>query len=131
MRSLAQARAKRVRAIELAIQGLSYDDIAREVGFSHRGSAHRAVHKALAEQEAQGVEELRRIELDRLDRLQASVWDRALAGDLIAVTTVLRVIDQRIRLLGLQAQNTDHHAGPTMLVVGPSEGNPEQATGAG
>ncbi len=27
---------------------MSYDEIAREVGYSHRGSAHRAAFKAIA-----------------------------------------------------------------------------------
>ena len=55
MQSLAQARVKRVRALELAADGWSYDRIAREVGYSHRGSAHRAVFKALEEREVEDV----------------------------------------------------------------------------
>jgi hypothetical protein len=101
MKSLAQARVKRARAVELLADGGSYDQIAREVGYSHRGSAHRAVSKALAERETEAVDQLRRVELDRLDRLQAAMWSRAMDGDVRAINMILRVIDQRVRLLGL------------------------------
>ena len=35
MKSLAEARIKRTRAVELAAQGMSYDDIATAVGQGH------------------------------------------------------------------------------------------------
>lgn len=127
MKSRGEARIKRARAVELAVQGKSYGEIAREVGFSHRGSAHRAVSKALAEREVAAVEQLRQIELDRLDRLHAAMWPKAMAGDLTAVQIVLRVIDQRIRLYGL-GRKTAEYGGLTTLVIGPPEGNPGDAT---
>ena len=130
MKSLAQARIKRARAVELVAEGKTYEEVARAVGFTNRGSAHRAVYKALNEREAEGVEILRAIELDRLDRLQVSLWDRALSGDAVAVNAVLRIIEARARLLGLSAQGQrpmkNHELMP--LVVGPREGNAGQAT---
>jgi hypothetical protein len=39
--------------------------------------------------------------MDRLDALQCPLWGRALAGDISAVNTVLKIIQTRIRLLGL------------------------------
>jgi hypothetical protein len=72
VKSLVQAQLKRTRAVELAGQGLSFDQIAKDVGYSHRGSAHRAVSKALAEREVHAVEELRQVELERLDQLHRS-----------------------------------------------------------
>lgn len=126
MQSIAQAKHKRIRAIELALEGHSYDEIARQVGFSHRGSAHRAVYKALGEREVEAVDGLRRLELDRLDRRQASLWVRALDGDVGAVNVVLKVIDQRIRLLGLQAPKRADSDELKLLVVG--EGNVGRAT---
>ena len=50
---------------------------------------------------AEAVDQHRALELARLDALQASLWDRAEAGDVKAVNAVLRIIDQRSRLLGL------------------------------
>lgn len=108
MKSLALARLKRTQAVELVAQGMSYDQVAKAVGYSHRGSAHRAVFRALAEREVAGVDELRDLELARLDALQDAVWDRATAGDLSAVRVATRIIDQRIRLLGLDHHDRDH-----------------------
>jgi hypothetical protein len=118
MRTLAHARLKRTRAVELLIDGLSYDEIAREVGFTHRGSAHRAVTRALAEREHDAVDSLRRVELDRLDRLQTAVWSQAIEGDAAAIDMILKIIDQRIRLFGLHQE--PQRSEPAFLVSGPT-----------
>ena len=93
MKSLAQARVKRVRAVQLLIEGKSYDQIARAVGYSHRGSAHHAVATALAAREVEAVDELRALEQVRLDLLQWSLWPRAMEGDIAAIDVVLRIIE--------------------------------------
>ena len=46
---------------------------------------------------------MRRLEVDRLDALQAALWPTALAGDTAAATIVLRIIEQRARVLGMGA----------------------------
>ena len=108
-------------AVELAIDGVSYGAIAAEVGYSHRGTAYKAVHKALAERVVEGVDTLRRLEVDRLDALQAALWPTALAGDTAAATIVLRIIEQRARLLGLgRKHRSDPGTGQPATVVVPS-----------
>ena len=69
-------------------------------------AADQAVSAALRAQQAQEVDELRMLELERLDALQRSCWDAALEGDIASVDRVLKVIAARVRLLGLD-QNTD------------------------
>jgi hypothetical protein len=49
------------------------------------------------------IEEHRELELDRLDNLQRTYWQPAVAGNLRAADFVLRVIDKRAKLLGLDA----------------------------
>ncbi|WP_158604502.1 hypothetical protein [Nocardioides mangrovicus] len=95
------ARLKRVRAVELLAEGSSYEEIARQVGFTNRGSAHRAVSKALAEREVESIDEFRELELARLDQLQVAVWDDAMNGQIKAIDVVLRIMGKRDRLLGL------------------------------
>jgi len=41
------------------------------------------------------------LETARLDMLQVSLWGRAMAGDVAAVAQARRIIETRIRLLGL------------------------------
>jgi hypothetical protein len=133
MRSVAEARLRRVRALELLANGCSYDEIARQVGFSHRGSAHRAVTKALAEREAEDIDSLRALECARLDALQLVHWQKALDGDVRAASLVLRIMDQRTRLLGLSAPKSPEAGGDSRLrgMILTREGNAGDATACG
>jgi hypothetical protein len=82
------------------LKGRSYDQIAREVGYANCGAAHRVVAKAWSERLADDIDQLREMELARLDALQASMWAKAENGDLRAVNAYVRIIDKRCRLLG-------------------------------
>ncbi len=97
----ALAAYRKARAMELALAGADYDTIAKEVGYANRGTAWRTVQRALRERTDKAVDELRALQLARLDSVQVGAWDQAMAGDVKAAHTVLRVIDQRCRLLGL------------------------------
>jgi transposase-like protein len=92
---------RKCRAVELALHGRSYDQIAREIGYANRGTVHRVVANALADRLVDGIDELREWEAARLDALQAAAWDKAMAGDVRAVNSVLKIIDRRCRLFGL------------------------------
>lgn len=114
------------RAVELMRKGRTYDQIAHEVGYANRGTAHRVVAKALDQRIADNIDELREWESSRLDALQAALWPRVLKGEVRAVNSVLRIIDRRCRLYGLCA--ADQQQAVQMLVMPPEVGNTEQAT---
>ena len=59
------------------------------------------MQKALRERVVEGVDELRQVELERLDQLQLAHWGKAMAGNLASAKVVLGIIEQRSRLLGL------------------------------
>lgn len=101
MKSLAEARIKRSQALKLASEGRSFEEIAQEVGFTHRGSAHRAVYKALAEHEAEDARELRAMEMARLDYMLSRIWHRIEEGDVQAISTAIRISDLRCRITGI------------------------------
>ncbi len=101
MKSLAEARIKRSQALKLAGEGRSFEEIAREVGFTHRGSAHRAVYKALAEHEADDVRQLRAMEMARLDYMLSRIWHRIEDGDVQAIATAIRICDAQCRISGV------------------------------
>lgn len=97
------------RALELRRQGLNYHDIARELNIDTR-TAYRIVQEALTRWIAEPAEDVRLLELQRLDALLAALWDKAIAGDLAAVDRVLRIMERRAKLLGLdqiEIVNTD------------------------
>ena len=126
----AEASWKACRAVELARQGRTYDQIAKAVGYANRGTAHRVVTKALAERLVDGIDELRDIEVVRLDALQASLWPKAEKGDVRAVNAVVRIIDRRCRLLGLYSTGADDKAVWQLVLDPAAAGNTGQATGA-
>jgi hypothetical protein len=60
----------------------------------------------------------RRLETQRLDALQVTLWDRAVSGDTAAGHEVLHVIRTRCRLLGLDLSRKPS-AGPAIGPPGP------------
>lgn len=133
MRSMAQAQLKRTRAVELLGEGLNYEEIAQAVGYTNRGSAHRAVSKALAEREIESVDKLRAVELDRLDALHKAHWQAALAGDIAATQILLKISAERRRWYGVERPSrgtTSPLYGGAVLVQPELEGNAGEATPA-
>jgi hypothetical protein len=100
-RDHALAAWRRSEAIRLKTAGWTYQRIAQELGYANRGTVHRIVSQALEAREVESVDLLRQLELDRLDALQLALWTRAMHGEVPAALAVLRILDQRIRLLGL------------------------------
>jgi hypothetical protein len=98
-RALAAHRGARV--VELAAQGWSYDRIAQEVGYRSKGSVSKALWRTLDAHQAESVQQLRALEVMRLDFLQQRIWEQARAGDLRAVREIRKIIQARVRLLGL------------------------------
>ena len=66
------ATARRVRALELRLQGRTYREIGAVLG-CNPATAYRATQKALRLTLAEPAEELRTLELVRLDRLQEAL----------------------------------------------------------
>ena len=95
------AQEKRARALELRKAGATYDQIAKQVGYSNRGNAQRAVQTALKEITAEPAREVLTLELERLDGMLLSLWPQARRGDVNAVDRVLRIQERRARYLGL------------------------------
>ncbi len=100
-RNRALAAERRSRAVEMALTGSSYQAIADELGYANRGTVYRLVKNALENREVETIDDLRRLEVDRLDTLQVAIWADAVNGDLAAVKAVLRILHLRAKILGL------------------------------
>ena len=98
----ALAAARRARAVELKSAGLTYEAIATKLGYANRGTVFRVVSEALKTQTVEAVEELRSLEVERLDKLQLALWPAAMAGDVPSVIAATRIIMARCHLLGLE-----------------------------
>jgi hypothetical protein len=93
---------KETTIIELRHEGYVWREIATMVDMSIAGVV-KAYKRALMRHPVAAIEEHRELELDRLDNLQRTYWQPAVAGNLRAADFVLRVIDKRAKLLGLDA----------------------------
>ena len=101
----AVAAVKRAKVVEAVAQGATYEVAAQQAGYSTRSGAYKAFWKAVDGREAEAVEDHRALELARLDTLQVPLWEKAMDGDVKAAGMVLRIIEQRSRLLGLDKVN--------------------------
>jgi ABC-type sugar transport system ATPase subunit len=100
---LVEQRDREHKAVQLALAGATYDAIAKECGFESKSGAWKAVQRLLARVDAENAEALRTVEGSRLDRLHLAHWPAALRGDVKAATLVLRLMERRARLFGLDA----------------------------
>ena len=97
----ARTAERRRQAADLRRAGVDMETIARQLGYAGAAAVSKDLARALAAAAAlhpTEVELLRQQELDRLDRLQAALWRRAMNGDAKSAETVLKIIDRRCRL---------------------------------
>lgn len=95
--------ARGARLLQLRSAGMTYEQIAREEGYSDKSSARQALLRALDRHEAENVVELRTLENMRLDSDERVL--RAIISDTTApAATRLRAIDTRTRLSARRAR---------------------------
>lgn len=104
-----EAIGKQNRALELRIAGASLPEIAREVGYAGAPGAFKAIDTAIARQQHQAAETVRKLELSRLDRMLLSLWPTIIdpkvppAERVRVVDAIIRIMDRRAKYLGLDA----------------------------
>lgn len=99
--------------------GWTFDVIARQLGYKTPSSAYRAVMAAIKKTLQEPADEVRQIEVARLDALAASLWMDAKQGNLPVIDRLLRVMERRSKLLGLdlpvQIEVTGKAGGPVQV----------------
>lgn len=109
------AQTKIARALELRLAGHNWDQIAQRVGYASRSAAYSSVMEHMARRAAESNEDsdqLRALELDRMDRYLKTLDPKVKKGDPRAISIALRVGERRARLLGLDATQKHEIAGP-------------------
>src|SRR5574341_199744 len=99
-------RERRKQLVQLVLAGVDWATIADRLNYASPGAActdYRRAKQASQVELNRSVEEARWMEVDRIDRLQAAVWPKALKGDTRAADTCHRLIMSRCDLLGLKA----------------------------
>jgi hypothetical protein len=106
--------ADRKSALDLRITGMSYRAIAAQRGCSV-GKAYEDVSTALAKLKAEcaeKAEEVRKLELDRIDVMLKGIWPDAENGDARKIETELKLMERRAKLLGIDAPTKQEVSGP-------------------
>jgi hypothetical protein len=94
--------------VRLRIRGETFHRIAETLGVTV-GRAYQLVDEAMRETVQEPAEDLRQLELARLDMMMPAVMEKARRGRLRSIYTMLRIMERRARLLGLDT-SPDHGA---------------------
>ncbi|MDX5526068.1 hypothetical protein PV677_35970 [Streptomyces sp. DE06-01C] len=127
----AETAGRRAKLLKLRRQGIPYDDPRiMGLGYANAGAARKDLTRALQhhhDEEAAEASVYRQQENERLDALLAAVWDKATTPspvfnkdreivaeeiDLKAVDTVLKLMDRRAKLNGLDMPQRTELSGP-------------------
>jgi hypothetical protein len=101
----ALAEQRKHYVMQLRLQGLAPTEIAEKLHVNVNTVHADLRHAVLSVQQRATLEteQLREIELMRLDKLQQPYWTRALKGDVDALDRVLKIMERRAKMLGLDA----------------------------
>jgi hypothetical protein len=98
---------KQAHALQLRKAGKTFDQIAQALGYASPSGAYQAVTSALQATLQEPADDLRRLEVERLNRLFDVAYDKAVdpdqKGAMFAVDRCLAIMDRRAKLLGLDA----------------------------
>ena len=99
------ATERRARAVELRLAGYSLKQIGAELGVTFQAVA-KMINKELSELRdvaEKDAEILREVEVARLDAMLKAKWPEVEIGNDAAIDRVLRIMERRAKLLGLDA----------------------------
>jgi len=94
---------KERKVVELRHMGITYEVIAKQVGYASPSGAFHAYERALARYPKETVEKKRELAESRLERLLAGVWTKALRGETPAIMATLKIFERQAKLMGLDA----------------------------
>ena len=97
------AALRQTDALGLRQSGKTFAEIAAQLGYSDPSGARNAVLAALRDNVTEPNAEMRTLELARLDALHEALWVKALGGDLGAIDRILKLMERRAKILGLDA----------------------------
>lgn len=115
---------RRKKAVELRRAGLTYAKIGEQLGITRQSSfAHvRAVLTELRCETAEDGAMVKQLELERLDHATALAMSAIAEGNLAGIDRLIKTMERRARLLGLDAPEQIDIAGqqlPTLIIAEP------------
>lgn len=108
-----EAHTRQLHALELRKAGVTYEGIAKQLGYRSPEAAFQAVKAALKSTLQEPAEGVREMELKRLDDMLLAMWPQVKSGNQGAIDRCLRIQERRSRLLGLDAPTKIAPTDPT------------------
>jgi DNA-binding NarL/FixJ family response regulator len=104
----AQRTERIASAFELRKTGMSLREIAQRLSVSHETIRKdiNEIAKQYFEEARESHREIVAMDLLRLDEMTFGVWDKARSGDTKAIEAVLKIMERRAKMLGMDAQQT-------------------------
>jgi len=97
------AHDNQLKALELRKAGIGYQRIADSLGYKDASGAWRAVKAALKKTLQEPSDELRKLELERLDAAASAIYPSVKQGQYGAIDRWIKIMERRAKLLGLDA----------------------------
>lgn len=117
------AKERLALAINLRMTGMSYQQIADQVGYGSRSACRTAVVTALEETVNESAAEYRRVQTSRYEQLMMTHWGKAIDpkndGNIGATHVVLSIMDKINAINGINAPidvNVQHSGGATVIL---------------
>ena len=88
--------------LELRRNGLTYEEIAKEVGYANRSSAYAAFQAILQMTLHETAEEARQLELERLNLMFNKLMPGIEKGHPRAIEAAIKIMDRRAKYLGIE-----------------------------
>ncbi|MBD8869296.1 hypothetical protein [Nocardioides donggukensis] len=101
---------RRATALRMRREGKGYPEVTTALGYGSTGSCRKDVSRALRDAVMEQGHALLDLERERLDGLQAILWPLAERGDVRAARELVRLMERRARLLGLDRAAADRFA---------------------
>jgi hypothetical protein len=98
-----EAAERQALALKMRKEGCTYDKIAQRVGYASPAGAEKAVKAALHKMIKDDAQDVLTFEIARLDEMLEGAYGLACVGNPIAITSVLKIMERRAKLLGIDA----------------------------
>jgi hypothetical protein len=98
---VAKARFRGALAVELRMQGCTYDELAEILGYTHRSAARKAVMRTIAERAHVAVDVYKVQRYMAAEELHQRSWPAALRGDARALARCLNAMGERMFVSGI------------------------------
>jgi hypothetical protein len=119
-----KAALRRREALQLRLQSHTYRDIAQHLGVSHT-QIQADIEQALRETVQEPAQKVFAMEMHRLDELALAFYANAVEGDIPSAQMLLRIMEQRGRMLGFF--DREHAAKFGLTITGaPAGGAPRE-----